>query len=153
MHYRVVFLVAQTTSWMQQAQTITATALKKYDRHRPTKGECRIREGLGVTDEVVIIMMAGEDQGPEDGGQGGGGEIIEETWKPRVACLVFNVHDALLCFKSRTSWDRRGTSLFHSQPSCSFLRSILPSWSTSRPMLDQAVSLFCSGHALVLPPP
>lgn len=48
-------------------------------------------------------MIAGEEQGLEDGGQGGGGEIIEETWEPRVVCLVFNVHDALLSFKSRTS--------------------------------------------------
>ena len=81
MHYRVVFLVAYTTSWMQQAQALRETALMKYKCHRLTKGECRIiivtiREGLEATDEVVSIMIAREDQG-EDGGQGGGGEIIE----------------------------------------------------------------------------
>jgi hypothetical protein len=61
-----------------------------------------IREGLGATEEVVSVMIAGEEQGP-DGGQGGGDEVIEGTWKPRVVCLVFNVHDALLYFKSGTS--------------------------------------------------
>jgi hypothetical protein len=103
MHYKVVFLVAQTTSG-KQAQAMSSTAPKKYDCHRipqgERQGECpiivTIREGLGVTDEVVRIMIAGEEQGLEDGGQGGGGEIIEETWKPRVVCLVFNVHDALV---------------------------------------------------------
>jgi hypothetical protein len=84
---------------------MSSTALKKYDRHRLTKGECTIiiaTEGLGATDKVVSVMIAGV-QGREGGGQGGGGEIIEETWEPRVVCLVFNVHDAHLYFKSRTS--------------------------------------------------
>jgi len=86
-----------------------AAALEKYNRHRLTEGECQgtlecpiiivtIREGLGPTEEVVSVMIAGEEQGP-DGGQGGGDEVIEETWKLRVVRLVFNVHDALLYFK------------------------------------------------------
>ena len=97
MHYKAVFLMAQTTGGMQQAQAMSSTALKKYDCHRLAGGECRTinREGLGVVDQVVSIMIVGEGQGLEYGGQGGGGEIIEETWNPRVVCLVFNVHDAL----------------------------------------------------------
>ena len=131
MHYKVVFLVTQM-SWKQQAQVMRAAALKKYECHRLTKGEPKgesiiivaIREGLGATDKVVSIMMAGEEQGPEDGG---GGEIIEETWKPRVVCLVFNVHDAQLYFKSGTSCGPSGYIPVPFAPSCSFLRSILPS--------------------------
>lgn len=96
MHYKVVFLVAQTTSRKQQAQAMSSTALKKYDSHQQSKGEytitiVTIREGQGATDEVVSIMIIGEERGLEDGGQGGGGEITE-AWKPRVVCLVFNVH-------------------------------------------------------------
>lgn len=84
-------MVTQTTGGMQQARAMRAVALKKYDCHRLTEGEGRIiiREGLGA---AVSIMIVGEGQGLEDGGQGGGGEIVEETWKPRVVCLV---HDAL----------------------------------------------------------
>ena len=85
MHYKVVSLVAQTTSGKQQAQARRAAAQKKYECHRLTEGEGKIvaiREGLGATDEVVSIKMAGEGQGLEGGGQGGGGEIIEETWQP-----------------------------------------------------------------------
>jgi hypothetical protein len=115
MHYGVVFLVAQTTSWMQRTQEMRVTALKKYDRHRSTKGECRIiivaiREGLGVTDEAARIMIAREDQGPEDGGQGGGGEIIEATWKPRVelsaSFLTYMMHCCTLKVERRA--DRSG---------------------------------------------
>ena len=105
MHYKVGFLVAQTTSRKQQAQ-VMSSAPKKFGCHRQIKGEytiiiVTIREGPGPTDEFVSIMMAGEEQGLEDGGQGGGGEIIE-AWKPRV-CLVFNLHDVLLYVKSKTS--------------------------------------------------
>lgn len=91
MHYKVVYLVAQTMSGKQQAQAMRVEALKNYDCHRLTKGERKgecpiiiasIREGLGATDEVVSIMITEEEQGLEDGGQGGGGEIIEETWRP-----------------------------------------------------------------------
>jgi len=85
---------------------MSSTGPKKYDRHRLTKGECTIiivTEGLEATDKVVSVMIAGEEQGLEGGGPGGGGEIIEETWEPRAVCLVFNVHDPLLYFKSRPS--------------------------------------------------
>ncbi len=96
MHYKVVFLVAQTTSGKQQAQAKRVATLKKYDCHRLTKGEGKgecsiiivtIREGLGATDEVVSVMIAGEEQGLEDDGGGGGGEIIDERNVEASSCL------------------------------------------------------------------
>ena len=66
MHYKLVFLVSQTTSRKQEPQAMRAAALKKYECHRLTKGEGRgerpiiiIREGLGGTEEVVSVMIAG----------------------------------------------------------------------------------------------
>ncbi len=85
MHYESVLLVARNTSNKWKAQAMRAAA-PKYDCDRLTEGECTIimttRGGPEATDKVVSIMIVGEGQRLEDGAQGGGGEIIEETWKP-----------------------------------------------------------------------
>jgi len=91
MHYKVVFWVAQTTSGKQKYQAMRATALKKYDRHRLTKGECKEsanhhRDNQRRTGGNRRGHDSEEEQGIEDGVKAGEARSLKETWKPRV-CL------------------------------------------------------------------